>query len=42
MSNLQSTDTETPEIIFDDPVAYLAGFGIEAEVVARTVLPAAA
>ncbi len=42
MSNLQSSQTETAEIVFEDPVAYLARFGIEAEVVAETVLPAAA
>lgn len=42
MSNLQSSQTETADIVFDDPVAYLARFGIEAEVVAETVLPAAA
>lgn len=42
MSNAQSTQTETTEIIFEDPVAYLARFGIEAEVVAETILPAAA
>ncbi len=42
MSNAQSSQTETVEIVFEDPVAYLARFGIEAEVVAETVLPAAA
>lgn len=42
MSNVQSSQTETAEIVFEDPVAYLARFGIEAEVVAETVLPAAA
>lgn len=42
MSNVQSSQTETAEIVFDDPVAYLARFGIEAEVVAETALPAAA
>lgn len=42
MSNVQSNETETTEIVFDDPVAYLARFGIEAEVVATTILPAAA
>lgn len=42
MSDAQSSQTETAEIVFEDPVAYLASFGIEAEVVAETVLPAAA
>lgn len=42
MSNVQSNETETTEIVFEDPVAYLARFGIEAEVVAEMVLPAAA
>lgn len=42
MSNVQSNETETTEIVFEDPVAYLARFGIEAEVVAATALPAAA
>ena len=42
MSNAQSNRTETTEIVFEDPVAYLARFGIEAEVVAETILPAAA
>lgn len=42
MSNVHYSETETTEIVFEDPVAYLARFGIEAEVVAATVLPAAA
>ncbi len=42
MSNVDSNQTEATEIVFEDPVAYLARFGIEAEVVAATVLPAAA
>lgn len=42
MSKVQSSQTETAEAIFKDPVAYLASFGIEAEVVAESVLPAAA
>ena len=41
MSNLQSSQSETA-LIFEDPAAYLARFGIEAEVIAETVLPAAA
>ena len=32
----------TVDHVFDDPVAYLAQFGIEAELVAHTTLPAAA
>jgi len=42
MSKVQSSQTETAEAVFEDPVAYLASFGIEAEVVAQYVLPAAA
>lgn len=42
MSNAQFNDSETARIVFEDPVGYLARFGIEAEVVAETVLPAAA
>ncbi|HEY7825075.1 MAG TPA: hypothetical protein VIG24_19705, partial [Acidimicrobiia bacterium] len=42
MSKVQSSQTETAEAIFKDPVAYLASFGIEAKVVAESVLPAAA
>ncbi len=42
MSKVQSTQTETTAIVFEDPVSYLARFGIEAEVVAETVIPAAA
>lgn len=42
MSKVQSTQTETAAVVFEDPVAYLASFGIEAEVVAESILPAAA
>lgn len=42
MSNVQFSQTETAEIVFEDPVAYLARFGIEAEVVAETLFCAAA
>jgi hypothetical protein len=45
MSNHDFNNTETTEQIFDDPVAYLAGLGIEAEIVgdAEVVpMPAAA
>ncbi|MFP3883268.1 MAG: hypothetical protein ACLFRT_06775 [Actinomycetota bacterium] len=42
MSKVQSSQTETAEIVFEDPVSYLASFGIEAEVVAESVLAAAA
>lgn len=41
MSKNQLNDTET-KTVFDDPVAYLADFGIEAELVAETVLATAA
>lgn len=42
MSNRDFNDTTTAHVIFDDPVAYLAEHGIEAELVAETSLPAAA
>lgn len=42
MSKVQHSQTETAEVVFENPVAYLAAFGIEAEVVAETALPAAA
>lgn len=42
MSKFQSSQTEATEAVFEDPVAYLASFGIEAEVVAESALPAAA
>lgn len=41
-SNRNTNDTTTTQMIFADPVAYLAGLGLAAEVVAETALPAAA
>ncbi|HEX6219613.1 MAG TPA: hypothetical protein VF115_00820 [Acidimicrobiia bacterium] len=39
----ETRHTEAPPTdVFDDPVAYLAGLGIESELVAETVLPAVA
>ena len=35
-------DDTAADPIFRDPVAYLAGFGIDAEVVTETTLPVAA
>lgn len=42
MSNTTFNDREATERVFADPVAYLAGFGIDAELVAETTLAAAA
>ena len=42
MSNYEVNDTQTTARVFTDPVGYLAGFGIEAELVTESVLPAAA
>lgn len=42
MSNSDSNNTDLGNIVFSDPVAYLARFGIEAEVVSETTMPAAA
>ena len=42
MSNSEFNDTAVTEMIFRDPVAYLAGHGIEAEVVSDTSMPVAA
>lgn len=45
MTTSQTPDiTQTPRTtdVFADPVAYLAGFGIESVLVAETTLPAAA
>lgn len=42
MSNQAHNDTETIESIFSDPVAYLARFGIDAELIAEPSLPVAA
>lgn len=36
------TNTETVDRIFEDPVAYLARFGIDATLAVDTTLPAAA
>lgn len=41
-SDRDSNDTATTQMVFADPVAYLAGLGLVAEIVAETVLPAAA
>ena len=35
-------DDSTANPIFRDPVAYLAGFGIDAEILTETTLPVAA
>ncbi len=42
MSNRDMTAQIAADDAFDDPVAYLAQFGIGAELVADTTLPAAA
>lgn len=42
MSNRDIEDRKAAETAFADPVEYLAGFGIEAELVAEATLPAAA
>jgi hypothetical protein len=41
-SNQNSKDPATAKKVFADPVAYLAGLGLAAEIVAETALPAAA
>jgi hypothetical protein len=41
-SNRNSNDTATTQLIFANPVRYLAGLGLTAEIVAETALPAAA
>jgi hypothetical protein len=38
----ETSDKETTQLIFDDPVGYLAQYGIGAQVIAETTLPAAA
>lgn len=44
LGTMKATDitTNTPELVFADPVAFLAGFGIEAEIVEEPQLAAAA
>jgi len=42
MSNSTSNDAIPTTDIFSDPVAYLAGLGIDAELVNETRMPAAA
>jgi hypothetical protein len=42
MNNQQLEDTTSTVIILGDPVGYLAQFGIDAELIAETTLPAAA
>lgn len=42
MTLSDSDNTEAAASIFSDPVAYLARFGVEAELVAETTLPVAA
>jgi len=42
MSNSISNDTMSANDIFSDPVAYLAGLGIDAALVSETRIPAAA
>ena len=41
-SDRNRNDTTTTQSVFADPVAYLAGLGLMAEIVAETALPAAA
>jgi hypothetical protein len=41
-TSTSTTDQNAVRDVFGDPVAYLAGLGIEAELVAETTLPAAA
>ena len=42
MNNQDPRDTSDISSIFGDPVAYLANFGIDAELISETSLPAAA
>jgi len=42
MNNQQLEDTTSTANILGDPVGYLAQFGIDAELIAETTLPAAA
>lgn len=42
MNNQELKDTTAITNIFGDPVGYLAQFGIDAELVTETTLPAAA
>jgi hypothetical protein len=44
-TTITSKDTSrdpTPSVVFGDPVAYLASFGIESELIEVQILPAAA
>jgi hypothetical protein len=40
--NATDITTNTPQLVFADPVAFLAGFGIEAEIVEEPQLAEAA
>jgi len=42
ISDRDRNDTATTQMVFADPVAYLAALGLAAEIVAETALPAAA
>jgi len=42
MSSRHVNDNETTRLIFDDPVGYLANFGIEAQVMIQSVMQTAA
>ena len=42
MSNRDCNDSETTIRIFSDPVGYLAEFGIDADLIADTIVPVAA
>lgn len=42
MSNTDVNDPRTTTLVFADPVSYLASFGIDAEIVVETAMPAAA
>jgi hypothetical protein len=42
VSNEHLHESETADLVFGDPVGYLALFGIDAQVVAEPTLPAAA
>lgn len=42
MSYTDVNDPRTTALVFADPVSYLAGFGIDAEIVVETAMPSAA
>ena len=42
LHSTNDNDTVTTQLVFADPVTYLAGLGLSSEIVAETALPAAA